>query len=906
MKQHYCFLERFNNYFNRKIIKYETLLDYQNNSKDFFIPEDSQGNMTPFDFNPNDNVMTEIIANDIPFDPDYFLLLDDEQNIVQRWFVLEQKRNRQGQWLYTLRRDVVSDNLDTLETSPIFVEKGMLQEDDPFIVNSEGMNLNQIKKSETILKDLSNSAWIVGYIAKNAGGSDINIQANAEDYNIPSISLENIEDEIGLERGVLSSLVNIDNETSTVGKVSSSFTFHIYLYDNFGGNYPYVGIQTTFNEDFERTSVSYDAQHNQRAVLAGIQADTSIPPIANAFASVVSENKVALKSQIQNILNKPYLISSSQYDALKRYEGRLIKYNGQFYKLNLSETSNQVENVSNVESEDFSSLEDIRTAFIESRSELYETNDKKFFSIASSGKGFYLQLKYVSASDIVPTLDTVISSGRVTTFDQEYDIIAIPLSTSIKSNGQTFETREAYARRIASAIVMKADAKAYDLQLLPYCPLQDIIESEGVLNIDSLAEHDNYDFITKSFSDIKQYTIVKSQITFTRDGDIYKATVTRTLTGVPAGQTPTITDIQFSGSVGVENFISNVSYTQTYDSITITFDYSGPNPTLPVITLFVNVFYYYQDPTKCGIMFYIQDSSFTFTINKQINNLESKKIVSNCYMWRLVSPNYQGAFEFNIAKNGGAVEYFNVFCTLKPYTPFLKVAPNFNYLYGQEFADNRGLICSGDFSLPRISSAWESYELQNKNYQNIFNRDIQHMEFMQSIEMRNQLVSGAVGILADVAKGAGAGGYVGAGAGAIVGGALGAITSGVGYAIDVDTLARTQRENKQLAIDKFNYQLGNIKALPYTLTKVGSFDEISKIYPFVEEYSCSEKELEAFKNKIKYESMTVMRIGTLSEFMNFNGEINYFKGHLIRNDEIADDPHILNAIYEELLKGVYI
>ena len=119
-------------------------------------------------------------------------------------------------------------------------------------------------------------------------------------------------------------------------------------------------------------------------------------------------------------------------------------------------------------------------------------------------------------------------------------------------------------------------------------------------------------------------------------------------------------------------------------------------------------------------------------------------------------------------------------------------------------------------------------------------------------------------------------------------------------------MARVHRENKQLAIDKFNYQLGNIKALPYTLTKVGSFDVISKIFPFIEVYSCSEKELKAFEDKIKYESMTVMRIGTLEEFMNFDDDIHYFKGILIRNDEIADDNHILNAIYEELLKGVYI
>ena len=132
------------------------------------------------------------------------------------------------------------------------------------------------------------------------------------------------------------------------------------------------------------------------------------------------------------------------------------------------------------------------------------------------------------------------------------------------------------------------------------------------------------------------------------------------------------------------------------------------------------------------------------------------------------------------------------------------------------------------------------------------------------------------------------------------------VGSTVGYGVDVDTLARTQRETKQLAIDKFNYQLGNIKALPYTLTKVGAFDISSKIFPILEYYTCTEQEKQALRDKIKWESMTVMRIGTLEEFMNFDGELHYFKGELIRNDEIADDTHIMNAIYEELLKGVYI
>ena len=136
----------------------------------------------------------------------------------------------------------------------------------------------------------------------------------------------------------------------------------------------------------------------------------------------------------------------------------------------------------------------------------------------------------------------------------------------------------------------------------------------------------------------------------------------------------------------------------------------------------------------------------------------------------------------------------------------------------------------------------------------------------------------------------------------MVGGGL----SAAGYAIDVDTLARTQREQKQLAIDKFNYQLGNIKALPYTLTKIGAFNINSKIWPFVEYYTCTEEEREALENKLKYESMTVMRINYFGDFWRVDSQLRYFKGELIRNEEIAEDNHIFEAIYTELAKGVYM
>ena len=929
-KQYYCFLEKFNNYFNRKIIKYESLSDYVNNSKDSFIPTDSEGGMTPFDFNPNDNVTTEIIANDVPFDPDYFLLLDENQAIVQRWFVLEQKRNRQGQWLYQLKRDVVSDNLDNLLNAPIFVQKGMLKEDDPFIVNDEGMSLNQIKKNELLIADRSKTAWIVGYMAKNSGGADINIQVDNETINIDYVTLADIASAVGTTEGVLNSFLNFGDDTSNKAYFTTSV--EMTMFTAYLGNYG-ESAMTPYNYKFDPSFTSgtgnrgTSGSYTSRPYMFISTLGNNQNNVTNPFRDAVIDKQALWRNQVGTMLSKSYYLTESQLNILRTFNGKYVKYNGQYYKFSVNDTGSHTTTVNRIKKDGtYSALDQTAVKTVElvgtsvtpfqtgTYNPIYP-NAYLLDTLKSNEKEVVVSLKFLSPSDFIPQLNTVVSSGRKTTGDQEYDLFAIPLDIYVYNNGNDFETEENYARRIASAIAREENAKVYDLQLLPYCPVPELLgSSENSIDIDSLTEHTDFDFITKNIKEVYD-TIQGSSMTFTPSGvGTWTGTATRTLS-VPAGRTPTVTEVRVSPSVRGE--VSDLSYSLVGNDITITFTYSGADPTDPSEYFWITayIYFYYEETTNCGIMFYVPFSTFETNITKYELNpywndqftKYSKKIVSNCSMVRLVSPNYQGAFEFNVAKNGGSVESFNVFCSYKPYTPVIKVAPNFEWLYGNEFKDNRGLICGGDFSLPRVTDEWRTYELNNKNYQNIFNRDIQHLDFTQNIEMRNQIVSGAVGIFSDSVKGGVAGGIAtGSPYGAIAGAVIGGGASAVGYGIDVDTMARVHRENKQLAIDKFNYQLGNIKALPYTLTKVGSFDVISKIFPFIEVYWCSDEELEAFENKIRYESMTVMRIGTLQEFISQDSELHYFKGALIRNDEIADDTHILNAIYEELLKGVYI
>lgn len=108
-------------------------------------------------------------------------------------------------------------------------------------------------------------------------------------------------------------------------------------------------------------------------------------------------------------------------------------------------------------------------------------------------------------------------------------------------------------------------------------------------------------------------------------------------------------------------------------------------------------------------------------------SMGNKKISNECDMYRMCSPNYNGQFQFSASKLNG-ITGFNVDYTYLPYSPYIHVNPNFQGLYGKDFDDARGLICQGDFSISYLSDAWVNYQVQNKNYANIFARQQSNLE----------------------------------------------------------------------------------------------------------------------------------------------------------------------------------
>ena len=165
-------LLHYNNYFNRIIKKKDTIADYKAADADY--KEASNIN-----FNPGDGLNTSLVLglgqNGSLFDGDEFDYLvayevvGNDKVINSRWFILEQDRTRSGQYELTLKRDVIADNYADVLNSPIFLEKGFINDiNDPLLYNSESMNVNQIKQLEIPLMDETKCGWVVGYIPSDA------------------------------------------------------------------------------------------------------------------------------------------------------------------------------------------------------------------------------------------------------------------------------------------------------------------------------------------------------------------------------------------------------------------------------------------------------------------------------------------------------------------------------------------------------------------------------------------------------------------------------------------------------------------------------------------------------------------------------------------------------------------
>lgn len=786
------YIYNYNNYYNRIVNKEDSLQDYEQ----YLI----YGPLTGvYGFTPGDGVNTTqlIGTNATMYDGsgDYLIVHNPQTNeIVSRWFIIDSNRTREGQWKLTLHRDLIVDFYDTVINSTCFIEKATLLQDNPLIFNSEQMSVNQIKTSETLIKDKSGCPWIVGYYSKKVdnvedlkGTAQINNLEYSYDiaidtsfseweYNFTNTPYE----EVGL---------NGANYVITTKKDVSSYKRNFFF--DFVGNY--IGnmeINQTVSNTF------------------GLWYPDSF---GTSFEPIMKENRYQLYNEAINYANFSN-INTDTY--VRNLNGKILKDGtGTFYTLTVEPVGTKT-NTFYVQS---GSLYNTLKNLIDNSSILLKGevgNDS--FSITT------ISHLYKMTATITPqTIANYDMSGeKLVTIDAPYNIFAIPYGdVTLKDAGVTKVTsNKEVAINVANALIQNMGAILYDIQLLPYCPLD--IKENGIIDVLSSL---SYSLITDS-----------------------------TEAANPIGFILNISNAQFSKDILLEQSI----------------------------------------------------------------NITNAKMQSECDVYKLCSPNWASEFQFNVAKNGG-LQYFNIDCEYKPYQPYIHINPNFGRLYGRDFNDARGLILSGDFSLSQISDAWEQYQIQNKNFQNIFDRQIKNMEIQNKMGRIQDIVGGIVGTAQGAATGGALQTFTAPGTGFGIGAGVGAAVSAIGGIADYAINETLRNEAIDYAKDNFGYQLGNIQALPYTLTKVSAFNNNNKIFPVLEYYTCTDIEKEALANKIAWNGMSVMTIGKISDYIGnnwsyttTNGKViesqGYIKGQLIRLTGIQDDYHIVNAISGEIYKGVYI
>ena len=790
---------RFNNYFNRQLImKYGTT--WYRQIQIGFTPNVQL-------FNYGDGVNTTQIVNTVQWNdvddkaPDYCVVEDDTTLEYSRWYVIDWKYIRAGQYQATLRRDVLADNYDAIMSSPMLISKGYVTPSDSAIFNYEGQAYNKIKTSETLLYDETGCPWLVGYIPRDAfkdQAKEVTTSLISPFYNLNYATLEAFYQDFPYLKGspnrvpVKKLISNIYNIRGTLNQQVLTAAYNI-AFNKLGYvsyNPQSFGENSLSNYGWTKIDLGYTAIEHTFGTATIYDSMNIGAKVYPSYINVMNDLETAVKTA--------YSYNPAALNTLINLNGKVVRIgsNGsyKYYTINVGSETVQEEVIAPVSVYNilYSNLAD---GVLDPKN----SNDNYVLAMTYDDFSYTLNEANVGVKVTMPK-----TADRNNLKDAPYDMFCIPYGEIpiyrdgvIAIQKTNKEAGLAAATAIASTL---GDATLYDLQLLPYCPIRNLINS-----------NDEIDYSSEPKGII----------------DIY------------------ITQGSVSESVSK--------------------------------------------------MFFCDSNTFSFNIPLSLK-VDNYKVENECNSYRLCSPNYNGVFEFNLAKNGG-LDYIEVDCTYKPYNPYIKLNPNFKRLYGSDFNDARGLICGGDFSVDRISSAWANYQLSNKNYQNIFDREV------QSIELQNKYA--VVQDIGNIIGGSlGSGLTVGGLTNPIAGVGVGIASAGAG-GVDAYINDKLRKDQLDKTKDLFNYNLQNIQALPYSLAKSSSFNINSKYVPFLEFYTCTEEEKQTLLDKIKWQGMTIMRTGYIPDYLNTNSDETYIEASPIRL-LIKEDAHTAQEIAKELSMGVYI
>ena len=458
------YLLNFNNYYNRIIKKFDTLSEYES-----FLCADLARKVN---FVPGNGITTSVVINtinDFKIDntPDYLLVVKDRQ-IESRWFVISAGRLSDGQYRLNLKRDSIADNYDETINAVSMISRAKLIDGDPAIFNSENIKFNQIKESETLLKDYTGCPWIVAYISPDVANDQGDITGKIEGYYDESYeSLNNYPFKQYLNKSIIQ-----QTNMSFILYCLKQSRGSLFMKFDLGSN-PVV-TEATGNFDktiFRNTQACIATEETNSAILkTNINWKThfalnSVADYARSVASSINSDEILyFDSEIDNnTLNK-----------IRNENGKIIKIGELYYKAVYSEASEDsflswMPGASNGEIV----INNTLVAFASQiTSPAYPGEKITANQLAVYGKKITLKLEQVAT----PTANFkyAFSNANLSNGESPYGIICMPYDDNVNliNNGQNDGVRLDKNARIKIFQALGAiNNLLYDIQLHPYYPL---------------------------------------------------------------------------------------------------------------------------------------------------------------------------------------------------------------------------------------------------------------------------------------------------------------------------------------------------------------------------------------------------------------------------------------------------
>lgn len=470
---------KFRNYYNRRIKRYNTLEEYTNKN-DYFM-EDITRNI-----NYNDGINMSIIVNRNSalnsLGYNYIIALDSSTGkIDSRWFILEERQTRQGQWSYSLRRDLIADFYDEFMHSTIYLQKGWVKSiNNNLIFNDELFSANQIKQSEELIKDNIGCKWLVGYVAKPESYKEGSTEKYGDFWKGKTFVTDS--------NAALAADITINTSFAEWDLYKYTQSIHNHI-SELTFNFDYSGYTSSIGSRVFIDSYGAAVNPNDNTKYGQYQI-----PINDIQGHIRNNSFVDTQQFVNNyklyykfIYDKyceanNYVTTEIWQDLYKTFASSKLVYStvdGTYRRVYIAWSSPKryTEQYSVDPTEQPSLYNDCVSVFNNIRMQVINNNNN-FRLFGYIRRSFILNTEVVSETKYsMGTADRTPSHASL--INEAYDAFAIPMPgdepLGIYENGNAVGYINSDASwAMAQKLMQSAGSGGYDLQLLPYCPLDNV------------------------------------------------------------------------------------------------------------------------------------------------------------------------------------------------------------------------------------------------------------------------------------------------------------------------------------------------------------------------------------------------------------------------------------------------